>query len=143
MIAIDTNILVYAHRRDAEFHEAAMSCVNTQLSSASFTGLPWPCLHEFLSTVTRPNRFPSESTPIELAFKQLDAWLEIPNVHILGESPDHLETLKHLAIDGKIRGPMIHDARIASICLTNRVDVLWTADRDFSRFKSLRTTNPL
>jgi len=143
MIAIDTNILVYAHRRDAEFHDAAKARVSAQLLSSSFTGLPWPCLHEFLSTVTRPNRFPSESTPIEQAFEQLDAWLEIPNLRILGESPNHLDTLRHLAVSGKIRGPMIHDARIASICLTNRVDALWTADRDFSRFKSLHTTNPL
>ena len=38
---------------------------------------------------------------------------------------------------------MIHDARIAAICLHNGVTELWTADRDFSRFKPLKTVNPL
>ena len=36
-----------------------------------------------------------------------------------------------------------HDARIAAICLENAVAVLWTADRDFGRFKALKTANPL
>ncbi|MES1208696.1 MAG: hypothetical protein ABUS79_22385 [Pseudomonadota bacterium] len=27
MIAVDTNILVYAHRRESPFHEAAAACV--------------------------------------------------------------------------------------------------------------------
>ncbi len=38
---------------------------------------------------------------------------------------------------------MIHDARIAAICIQNSVAALWTADRDFSRFASLKTRNPL
>ena len=36
-----------------------------------------------------------------------------------------------------------HDARIAAICLENAVAVLCTADRDFGRFKALKTINPL
>jgi len=42
-----------------------------------------------------------------------------------------------------VRGPQVHDARIAAICLENGVRELWTADRDFSRFPELKTRNPL
>jgi predicted nucleic acid-binding protein len=38
---------------------------------------------------------------------------------------------------------MVHDARIVAICLHHGVSELWTADRDFSRFPSLKTRNPL
>jgi predicted nucleic acid-binding protein len=38
---------------------------------------------------------------------------------------------------------MIHDARIAAICIQYGVSELWTADRDFSRFAGLKTRNPL
>jgi predicted nucleic acid-binding protein len=48
-----------------------------------------------------------------------------------------------LAMKSKTTGPKIHDARIASCCLTNGVNELWTIDRDFSRFPELRTKNPL
>jgi hypothetical protein len=37
----------------------------------------------------------------------------------------------------------VHDARIAALCLTNGVQALWTADRDFGRFPRLRAVNPL
>ena len=44
---------------------------------------------------------------------------------------------------GKVQGGMVHDARIAALCLDHGVAELWSADRDFSRFPSLRTRNPL
>ncbi len=45
--------------------------------------------------------------------------------------------------DGKITGPMVHDARIAAICKTHGVRELWSTDRDFSRMRGLRIKNPL
>jgi predicted nucleic acid-binding protein len=45
--------------------------------------------------------------------------------------------------DGKVRGPLVHDAAIAAICAAHGVRELWTLDRDFSRFPSLRVRNPL
>jgi predicted nucleic acid-binding protein len=32
---------------------------------------------------------------------------------------------------------------VAAICLHNGISMLWTADRDFSRFPELKTSNPL
>jgi len=40
-------------------------------------------------------------------------------------------------------GPKVHDARVAAVCLGHGVEELWTADRDFSWFPELRTSNPL
>jgi predicted nucleic acid-binding protein len=44
---------------------------------------------------------------------------------------------------GRVAGPQVHDARIAALCLAHDVELLWTADRDFSRFKDLAVINPL
>jgi hypothetical protein len=41
-----------------------------------------------------------------------------------------------------VRGAMIHDARVAAICLVHGVDVLLSRDRDFSLFPSLTVRNP-
>jgi predicted nucleic acid-binding protein len=62
---------------------------------------------------------------------------------LLSESPTHWPTLKPLLKAGRVAGPLVHDARIAALCLQHGVRELWTADRDFSRFPSLRTRNPL
>ena len=44
---------------------------------------------------------------------------------------------------GRITGPLVHDARIAALCKDHGIREQWTADRDFSRFPSLITVNPL
>jgi len=54
VIAVDTNVLVYAHRRDSEFHRAAAAKVRELAEGRAPWALPWPCLHEFFSIVTHP-----------------------------------------------------------------------------------------
>ena len=49
----------------------------------------------------------------------------------------------HLLESSKVVGAKVHDARVAAICISHGVAELWTADRDFSRFPVLKTTNPL
>ena len=78
-------------------------------------------------------------TTIDIA----DEWWLRPSLRLLGEGPADLATLKKLCQSGKIAGPVVHDARIAALCLDHRVKELWSADRDFSRFKGLKVRNPL
>ena len=73
----------------------------------------------------------------------MDAWLGSPSVVVIGESADHWSLLKTSLSLGRIRGPLVHDARIATICDAHGVTEFLTADRDFSRFPSLVTRNPL
>ena len=61
----------------------------------------------------------------------------------LGEEDVYLETLANLLESSKVVGAKVHDARVAAICISHGVAELWTADRDFSRFPVLKTTNPL
>lgn len=142
MIAVDTNVLVHAHRADSPFHDAAAACVRALAESRAAWGIPWPCLHEFYAKVTHRRIFSPPSSPAQ-ATSQIDAWLESPRVSLLGESNDHWPRLRELLLAGKVEGPMVHDGRIAAICLAHGVDELLTADRDFGRFPALRTRNPL
>jgi hypothetical protein len=60
-----------------------------------------------------------------------------------GEGAEHWTTLRPLVETGRVAGPKIHDGRIAAVCLAHGVRALWTVDRDFSRFPTLRAVNPL
>ncbi len=142
MIAIDTNLLVYAHRADSPFHDAALACVTACAEGRAAWALPWPCLHEFFAIVTHP-RIYTPPTPPDLALEQIDAWLESPSVVLLAESGTHWPTLRPMLVRARTAGPAVHDARIAALCLQHGVQALWTADRDFGRFPDLRTVNPL
>jgi uncharacterized protein len=142
VIAVDTNVLVHAHRRDAEFHEPADAAVRELAESGSPWALPWPCLGEFYSVATSPRGYDPPSTPDE-ATDQIEVWRESPTLALLGEGPASWSVLRTLLLDARLRGPRVHDARIAAICLSHGVRELWTADRDYGRFPGLRTRNPL
>jgi toxin-antitoxin system PIN domain toxin len=142
MIAVDTNILVYAHRAEAPFHQAAYACIKDLAEGTQPWGIPVSCLHEFLAVVTNPKVFKPASS-VAQATTQVDAWLASPQAHVLHSGTHHWSTLSGLAHSAKLQGGQFHDARIAAICLEHGVRELWTADRDFSRFKGLKTRNPL
>ena len=142
MIAVDTNILVYAHRAESAFHSAAYVGIQSLAEGAKPWGIPVACLHEFLSIVTNSRVFNPAST-CEQALSQLEAWLASPTVQVLHSSVQHWPVIAELARKGKLQGGQFHDARIAALCLENGVSVLWSADRDFGRFKALKTINPL
>lgn len=142
MIAVDTNILVYAHRRDADFHSAAARHVRALAEGKPAWALVWPCLHEFFAVTTHPKIYDPPST-IDQAIGQIDGWLASPSLVLLGEPPHYWNELKELLVNGKVTGPMVHDARIAALCLAHGVHELWSADRDFTRFSHLHVRNPL
>jgi toxin-antitoxin system PIN domain toxin len=142
VIAVDANLLIYAHRQDCEFHDRAIEVLKELAEGDARWAIPWPCVHEFLAITTHPRIF-APPTPLQLAMEALDVWLVSPRCEAIGEGPGYVDVLKRLATDGKAAGPMIHDARVAAICIHHGVLELWTADRDFSRFPELKTRNPL
>ena len=142
MIAVDTNLLVYAHRAESEWHDRAAACIRELAEGRAPWAIPWPCIHEFLAISTHPKIW-NPPTPIGAALDQVDAWIESPSLVLLAEGQEHWRELRTQIEAGRIAGPRVHDARIAALCLAHGVRELWTADRDFSRFANLATANPL
>ena len=142
MIALDTNILVYAHRGEMPAHDSALRLVTEILAGPEPVGLCWSVIHEFVAIVTNPKIF-TPPTPAPLALDQVEYWLQSPRVTLLQESGRHLATLRQLVVNGRVSGASTHDARIAALCLDHGVRELLTADRDFTRFPALKVRNPL
>jgi hypothetical protein len=142
MIAVDTNILVYAHREDSPWHEVAVSRVTHLAEGRTPWAIPWPCVHEFLAIVTHP-RIYAPPTPLSLALDQVEAWLGSPSLIVLSESEGYWAQLRTALEAGRLAGAQIHDARVASLCQFHGIQELWSADRDFSRFTGLSIRNPL
>jgi uncharacterized protein len=142
VIALDTNILVYAHREDSNWHLPATRVVRQLAEASSAWAIPWPCIYEFLAVVSHP-RIYDPPTPFEKALRQVDAWLESPSLLLLAEDSGYWPTLRTLLEKSRVAGAQVHDARVAALCLRSGIRELWSADRDFSRFAPLKWRNPL
>lgn len=145
MIAVDTNVLVYAYRADSAFHAPARDAIESLAGARRTWAIPWPCAHEFLAIVTHP-RIYRTPTPAATALGQLRSLAALPHLSFIGEMEDpldHLDHLEPLVIGGRVQGGAVQDARIAAICLAHGVQELWSADRDFGRFPALEVRNPL
>ncbi|MFN8061224.1 MAG: TA system VapC family ribonuclease toxin [Vicinamibacterales bacterium] len=142
MIAVDTNVLVYAHRRDSPWHDAASALLRQLAEGRAAWAIPWPCVHEFLAVVTHPRIYRPPS-PLEVALAQVDAWMESPVLVLAAEGPAYWPALRSSAETGRATGPAMHDARVAALCVSHGIRELWTADRDFDRFPGVRARNPL
>ncbi|MGH8875109.1 MAG: type II toxin-antitoxin system VapC family toxin [Acidimicrobiia bacterium] len=142
MIAVDSNLLIYAHRVDSPWHTSAFELVRSLAEGRPAWAIPWPCLHEFLAVATHPRIYQPPS-PVEQTLRQVDAWLGSPSLVLLGEGPVYWPRLRQAISVAKATGGRVHDARIAALCLEHRVSELWSADRDLGRFAGLKVRNPL
>lgn len=142
MIAVDTNLMVWAHRRDSPWHEGAREAIRELAEGIDPWAIPWPCIHEFLAITTHPRIYDPPSS-VAAALDQIEAWSEAPGLALLAESRGYREHLGRLVRSGEAVGGRVHDARIAALCLHHGVSELWSADRDFGRFPQLKVRNPL
>ncbi len=143
MLAVDTNILVYAHRREAREHAAAQQILRNLAEGAEAWAIAWPCLYEFFSVVTNTRIWKDAASDPDQAAAQIEAWVASPSVRLIAETEDFWVVLQGLLRRPRVRGPVVHDARIAAICIAHGVEALLTRDRDFSLFPELVVRNPI
>lgn len=142
MLAVDTNVLVYAHRREASEHDVAKGLLVELAEDDLPWAIPWPCIYEFFSVVTNPKIWKDTASTPTQAWDQLQAWLGSPSLRLLHETDAFTQLLGTFMTMPRVRGPIIHDARIAALCLVHGVEALLSRDRDFSLFPDLRLRNP-
>lgn len=141
MIVLDANILLYAYDSTSEMHARARAWIERIFSEGSLVGIPWQTVSAFLRIATNPNLPGRRYTP-EQAAQIVDQWLDQPNVRFLSAGDQHWSVLRRMMIEGQARGPLVTDAHLAALTIEHG-GVLYTTDRDFSRFTGLRWANPL
>jgi toxin-antitoxin system PIN domain toxin len=141
LIAVDTNILVYAVRQETPYHDRALNLMTSLAENGDPWAIPWPCLYEFLRVVTHPKVFAPPSTT-EIALESIERFRESPSLVMLGDGPAHLRHMLQIIRASAAMGNLVHDAHIAALCQEHGVSELYTMDRDFSRFPGLRVVHP-
>ncbi|MBI2398138.1 MAG: type II toxin-antitoxin system VapC family toxin [Xanthomonadales bacterium] len=142
MIAVDTNLLVYAHLERLDRHHQARAAIARLIARGKPWAIPWPCVHEFLAVVSN-RKFHLDAPGTRELLAVVDRWHQAPGLRFIGIGDEHWTHLRRLLERSDVHGGQVHDARIAAVCEEAGVTELWTADRDFSRFPGLRVHNPL
>jgi hypothetical protein len=142
VIALDTNLLIYAHRSRVPEHRAAQAAIEEACNSSTGCGIAWPCITEFYSIVTHPASDGRASTAAEAA-AFIRTLQKSGGVEIFTSGPTVCARLLQTAIDLRIAGARIFDLQIALISLDGGATELWTHDAKFVRVPGLRVKDPL
>lgn len=141
MIALDTNLLVYAHRSGLPEHRGARRAIERASRDASGWGLTLASVAEFWSVVTHPESRGGASSAVEArgflgALSAAGARTWSPGVGFA----DRL-----LALAGRlgVQGPRVFDLQIGLTAFENGAAELWTHDSSFVALPGLRIHDPL
>ncbi|MGH7319987.1 MAG: TA system VapC family ribonuclease toxin [Candidatus Rokuibacteriota bacterium] len=138
MIAVDTNILVYAHRRELPQHGRARGRLTELAEGSARWAIPVFCLGEFLRVTTHP-RLLAPPFAIDEACEALKRVLESPSVVVLMPGERFWPLLAGAVAEAEAAGNLVFDAQVAALCREAGVSALLTEDRDFDRFPGFKT----
>lgn len=136
MIAVDTNVLIYANRSELPLHALARDQLTALAEGSAPWGLPVVTAWGFIRIVTQPIFDPP--TPASQAVEFIDRLLGSPSVRVLAPGPRHWELLRTILDAAQVRGGLVTDAVIVALCREYGVDTVLSNDRDFHRFPGVK-----
>lgn len=137
MIAVDTNILLYADREETPQHGAALRAIRRLAEGSEAWAMPIQCVGEFLRVVSHDRVF-QPPTPIGEALASIESLLASPAARLLMPGNRYLQILRDVIARSGVRGNLVFDAQIAAVCLEHGATTLLTEDRDFTRFQGIK-----
>ena len=141
MILVDANLLLYAYDSTSRKHRAAKAWLEQVLSGEEEVRIPLTSALAFIRVGTNPAVF-RQPMSVAAAVELVAEWLARPGVSLALPGPDHWQRLATVATEGQARGPLLADAHLAVLAQEHGA-LLCTTDRDFARFRGLRTQDPL
>ncbi len=143
MIALDTNLLVYAHRSGAPETERARRAVERASEDPRGWGISLASIAEFWAVVTHaPLVSGPPSTPGEVR-RFLSALLDEAGGRLWMPREAFWQRLVETAEELGVHGPRIYDLQIALTAVDNGAVEIWTHDRGFVSLPGLRVHDPL
>ena len=135
MRALDTNVLVHAHRKEMAKHAEAGRLLRNLSEGTKPWGLPVFCVGEFLRVVTHPRVF-TPPTTMRNALVALDGLFQSPSVRLLLPGDRYWSCLHDVISRGQATGNVVFDAQIVAVCLEHGIDFLISEDRGLKRFEN-------
>jgi uncharacterized protein len=143
VIAVDTNILVYAADADSPFHAPCRQWLEQQRVSPNAWFTTWPVLYQFLRVTTHP-RVMRRPWTVSVAWQFVAALLASPGLAVLTATQRHAEVATEVIAElPHLSGNLMHDAHTAILMREHGVGRICTRDTDFNRFPFLKVIDPV
>jgi hypothetical protein len=141
VILLDVNILVQAHRTDADRHAAIKAWLESALAEPAGVAVSELVLSGCLRVITHPRVF-KQPTPTEQALEFIEDFRTREQVHVLAPGAGHWHIFHDLCRRLQLRGNAMVDAWHAALAI--ETGCTWVSlDWDFARFPGLRWRHPL
>ena len=143
MLAVDTNVLVYAADADSPFHAACLAWLERQRGRADAWYTTWAILYEFLRVTTHP-RVMRRPWNVSEAWGFVRALLASPGLGVLVATQRHANVAEQVIAElPHLAGNLLHDAHTAILMREHGIRQICTRDTDFHRFPFLKVIDPL
>ncbi|MCT9931275.1 type II toxin-antitoxin system VapC family toxin [Planotetraspora sp. A-T 1434] len=140
MRLLDVNILVNAHRRDAERHTEYRAYLEDLVHGDEPYAVTDMVVNGFIRIVTLP-RLPNRSRT-EDALLFADQIRNQPHATIVNPGGRHWGIFTRLCKETRAAGKLIPDAYLAALAIEHGCEFI-TCDKDFAIFPGLRSRHPL
>ena len=140
MLAVDTNVLVYAADADSQFHTACRDRLERQRERPHTT---WASLYEFLRVTTHA-RVMRRPWSASAAWNFVAALLASPGLAVLVPTERHADVAEEVILElPHLAGNLLHDAHTAILMREHGIGRICTRDTDFNQFPFLEVIAPL
>jgi toxin-antitoxin system PIN domain toxin len=141
MRCVDVNVLVYAHRPEAERSDDFRAWLDAARSADEPLALIDQVLAGFVRVVTHHAIF-RDPTPLDVALDFVDVLRASPASVRVAPGERHWSIFERLCRATGARDNQVPDAFLAAIAVEHGA-TWWSADRGFARFADLRWHHPL
>lgn len=142
MIALDSNLLVYAHRAAAPEHLAARAAIEFAAADPRGWGIALPSVSEFWMVATHPSSAGGPSTGTQ-AQAFLDALRRDGGMRTFLPRSGFDTRLAATAATMAVNGARVFDLQIGLIALEAGATEIWSHDRRFAAPRGLAVHDPL
>ena len=143
MLAVDTNVLVYAADVDSKFHTPCRNWLERPRARPDTWYTTWGILYEFLRVTTHP-RVMRRPWSAPAAREFVTALLASPGLAILIPTQRHADVAGEVILElPHLAGNLLHDAHTAILMREQGIRQICTRDSDFHQFAFLEVIDPL
>ncbi len=140
---IDTNILVYAHNKDSEFHSDCKSIVAKAVKNEIKAVIAVQNLIELYAIITDKRRVKHPLSP-EKAKELIQFYRWNNSIRIIAPLPDTIDTVLKLVAKHHPKSQSVFDYLLAATMIENGIHGIYTANSaDFKHFKEITVINPM
>jgi toxin-antitoxin system PIN domain toxin len=143
VVAVDTNVLVYAADADSPFHAACREWLENRRARADAWYTTWAIVYEFLRVTTHP-RVMRRPWSVPAAWQFIAALLASPGLGVLVPTQRHAEVAAQVIAElPHLAGNLLYDTHTAVLMREHGIRGIVTRDTDFHRFPFLDPIDPV